>query len=104
MCVATAAFLSQPQKKKNAKREEILQQHRDFVRISRKAACTLHRLPTPPNLPGKGCLEVLREMPSFSPIQQFFIVCNNKQTNTLSDSQVQFSWQFIRGKHLEAVL
>jgi len=79
MCVATAAFLSRPQKK--AEHKEILEQLRDSVQRSWKAARTRHRLPTPPNLPGEGCLEVVKEMPSFSLIQQLLLsAMTNKQT------------------------
>lgn len=63
--------------------EKILEQLRDFIWRSRKAACTLRQPPAPPNLPGEGCLEVVQEMPSFSLIQQLLL-------STIINKQILF--------------
>lgn len=79
MCTETAALLSQTQKKKcSAGRDPGAAQ--GLCTASRKVASTIPWLPTPTTLHGRGYLEVLNEMPSFSLIQQLLLSpTTNKQ-------------------------
>lgn len=60
-------------RKRKAEQEEILEKLRNFVQRSWKAVHTLYWLPTAPNLPGERCLQLEKQMPSFSLTQQLLL-------------------------------